>query len=79
MGLSACGAAARRTGGHHLREPTVSGFIGLGMRFLKDEGGATAIEYAIIAGLLSIVIVVSVNAVGTSLNTTFTSVSTALK
>jgi len=49
------------------------------MRFLADDKGATAIEYAIIAGGLSIVIVVAVNSIGSSLNTTFTSVSTALK
>jgi len=48
-------------------------------RFLKDESGATAIEYALIAGFISIVIVASVQALGTSLNTTFSSVSTALK
>jgi len=48
-------------------------------RFLRDEGGATAIEYAIIAGGLSIVIVVAVQGIGTTLNTTFTSVSTGLK
>jgi pilus assembly protein Flp/PilA len=49
------------------------------MRFLTDEGGATAIEYAIIAGGISIVIVVAVNSIGSSLNTTFTSISTAIK
>jgi pilus assembly protein Flp/PilA len=48
-------------------------------RFLKDQSGATAIEYAIIAGGISIVIVVAVQSVGTTLNTTFTSVSTGLK
>ena len=49
------------------------------MRFLKDETGATAIEYAIIAGGISIVIVMAVQAIGTSLNTTFTSVASGLK
>ncbi len=47
--------------------------------FLADESGATAIEYALIAGGVSIVIVTAVNALGTSLNTIFTSVSTGLK
>ena len=37
-------------------------------RFVKDESGATAIEYALIAGGISIVIVAAVNLVGTSLN-----------
>ena len=48
-------------------------------RFLKDTRGATAIEYALIAAGISIVIVVAVTAIGTSLNTMFTSVSTGLK
>jgi pilus assembly protein Flp/PilA len=57
----------------------VNDLIGLGVRFLNDDGGATAIEYAIIAGCLSIVILAAVTSVGTALNTTFNSVSTALK
>ena len=47
--------------------------------FVKDEAGATAIEYAIIASGLSIVIVAAVNGIGAKLNTTFGSVSTQLK
>ena len=47
--------------------------------FLKDESGATAIEYGLIAAGISIVIIASVNAVGSSLNTTFATVSTQLK
>jgi pilus assembly protein Flp/PilA len=47
--------------------------------FLKNESGTTAIEYALIAGGLSIVILGAVNNIGTILNTTFTSLSTALK
>ena len=39
----------------------MSGLIRLGARFLRDENGATAIEYAIIAGTLSIVIVTAVS------------------
>jgi pilus assembly protein Flp/PilA len=46
--------------------------------FLKDNSGATAIEYALIAGGISIVIVVAVNSVGTSLVGIFTNVSNAL-
>ena len=49
------------------------------LRFLKSESGATAIEYAIIAGGISIVIVAAVQTIGTSSNTTFTSVAAALK
>ncbi len=48
------------------------------MSFLKDEEGATAIEYGLIAALISIAIVVAVTAVGDQLSTTFTAVDTAL-
>jgi pilus assembly protein Flp/PilA len=47
-------------------------------RFVKDESGATAIEYGLIAAGISVVIIVAVQAVGTNLNTTFTTVGTAL-
>ena len=48
-------------------------------KFLADEGGATAIEYGLIAAGISIAIIAAVNGLGTQLNTTFTSVSTQLK
>jgi pilus assembly protein Flp/PilA len=48
-------------------------------KFLKNEQGATAIEYGLIAAGISIAIITAVASVGSSLNTTFTSVSTALK
>ena len=41
------------------------------LRFLGDESGATAIEYALIAGGLSIVIIGTVNTVGSTLNAVF--------
>jgi pilus assembly protein Flp/PilA len=44
-------------------------------RFVKDESGATAIEYALIAGGISVVIVAAVNLVGTSLIGTFNNVA----
>ena len=47
-------------------------------RFLKDESGATAIEYGLIAALISVVIVGAVGAIGTKLNTAFTTISTKL-
>src|SRR5262249_26391220 len=49
------------------------------VRFVRDDTAATAIEYAIIAGFLSIAIVVAVQNIGTSLNGTFTSIATGLK
>ena len=48
-------------------------------KFLRDQRGATAIEYGLIAAGISIAIIVAVTGVGSSLNTTFTSVQTALK
>jgi pilus assembly protein Flp/PilA len=48
-------------------------------RFAKDESGATAIEYGLIAAGISVAIIAVVQGVGTKLNTTFTSVQTALK
>ena len=48
-------------------------------KFIADESGATAIEYALIAGSISIVILAAVSTVGTSLNNTFTSIGTSLK
>ena len=47
-------------------------------KLMKKEDGATAIEYGLIAALLSVVIIVAVTAVGTNLKTTFTSVASAL-
>ena len=49
------------------------------MEFVKDESGATAIEYGLIAAGISVAIITVVKGVGSSLNTTFTSVQTALK
>ena len=49
------------------------------LRFIRDESGATAIEYGLIAAGISVAIIAVVQALGTNLNTTFTSVSTALK
>ena len=47
-------------------------------RFVKDESGATAIEYGLIAALIAVVIIGAVTAVGTNLKTTFNSVATNL-
>lgn len=48
-------------------------------RFWQDESGATAIEYGLIAAGIAVAIIVAVQSLGTGLNATFTSVSTALK
>ena len=48
------------------------------VRFLKDNSGATAIEYGLIAAGISVAIIAVVNTLGTKLNGTFSSVSNAL-
>ena len=48
------------------------------LRFLKDNSGANAIEYGLIAALISVVIVTAVTSVGTKLTTTFNTVATSL-
>jgi pilus assembly protein Flp/PilA len=47
-------------------------------RFLREETGATAIEYSLIAAGISIVIVASVSSIGTRLTSIFTSVSSQI-
>jgi pilus assembly protein Flp/PilA len=48
-------------------------------RFLQDERAATSIEYGLIAAGIAVVIITVLKGVGSKLNTTFTSVQTALK
>ena len=48
-------------------------------RFLRDQSGATAIEYCLIAVGIAFVIIAAVNGIGTTLNNTFTSVNSSLK
>jgi len=47
-------------------------------RLRKNTSGVTAIEYGLIAGLISVVIITAVTAIGTDLKTAFNSISTAL-
>jgi pilus assembly protein Flp/PilA len=48
-------------------------------KFLRDESGATAIEYGLIAALIAVVIITALTAVGTALSATFTTVSTSVR
>lgn len=57
--------------GYHMRNT----FIAL----LRDESGATAIEYGLIAALIAVAAIAAMNTLGGKLNTTFTSVSDNLK
>jgi pilus assembly protein Flp/PilA len=49
------------------------------VRFVKNESGATAIEYGLIAAGISVAIIAVVNGLGTQLNAKFNSISTQLK
>ena len=48
-------------------------------RFVKDQSGATAIEYGLIAAGISLAIIAVVNGLGTNLNNKFTSINSSLK
>ncbi len=53
--------------------------INLLKRFVQNESGATAVEYGLVAAGISVAIIAVVQGLGSKLNTTFTSVQTALK
>ncbi len=48
-------------------------------RFVRDESGATAIEYGLIAAGIAVVIITAVNALGAKLSTTFSTVTATMK
>jgi len=48
-------------------------------RFVKDQSGATAIEYGLIAAGIALAIIATVNGLGSNLNTKFSSINTGLK
>ncbi len=47
-------------------------------RFMKDESGATAIEYGLIAALISVALITGATALGSALNTQFVSLGTKM-
>ena len=49
------------------------------VNFVKDQSGATAIEYGLIAAGISVAIIVAVNGLGTNLNGTFSNINTQLR
>jgi pilus assembly protein Flp/PilA len=48
-------------------------------RFIKDESGATAIEYGLIAAGIAVAIITAVNGAGSALSAKFVTISTSLK
>jgi pilus assembly protein Flp/PilA len=71
------------TGGNYLVPRTVKTRLelmkSLILTFFKDESGATAIEYGLIAAGIAIAIITAVQGVGTQLSTNFVTISTSLK
>ena len=59
--------------------PRRAGLKRIFLKVLADESGATAIEYGLIAAGISLAIIATVNGLGSTLNTSFTAVNTALK
>ncbi|UIK05771.1 Flp family type IVb pilin [Neorhizobium galegae] len=47
-------------------------------RFMKDESGATAIEYGLIAALISVALIAGATTLGNSLSTTFNTISSKM-
>jgi|JI7StandDraft_1071085.scaffolds.fasta_scaffold239973_2 pilus assembly protein Flp/PilA len=56
----------------------ISNLKTLALRFKKDESGATAIEYGLIAALISVALITAATSLGDSLDSTFTKLSTTL-
>ena len=48
-------------------------------QFVRDESGATAIEYGLIVALIAVVIIGAVTTVGSNLNTSFTTVGSSIR
>jgi pilus assembly protein Flp/PilA len=65
-----------RGGRRHSREHTMRRLVS---SFAADESGATAIEYSLIAAGIALAIVAVINGLGTTLNTTFSTVQTSIK
>ena len=51
---------------------------GIFSRFIRDDFGATAIEYGLIAGLIAVVVVTAITTIGTKLTNTFTNIANKL-
>jgi pilus assembly protein Flp/PilA len=61
-----------------LEETAMKQLIHQAKAFVRDEQGATAMEYALLAAMVAVVIIGSVTAIGTALANTFGSVSTLI-
>jgi pilus assembly protein Flp/PilA len=86
LGVNQFGSSKRQRAARESRvfEPEdawteVGDFMRLLLKFLRDEKGATAIEYGLIAAGISLAIISIVNGMGAKLNTKFTSINSSLK
>jgi pilus assembly protein Flp/PilA len=52
---------------------------GIFSRFVRDDSGATAIEYGLIAGLIAVVVVTAITTIGTKLTNNFNNIANQLK
>lgn len=75
--LRLVGCRVRRSPGPVKKHSTI-GEVKMLKRFLKNEDGATAIEYGLIAALIGVAIILAVTAVGDGLNATFNEVAAEL-
>ena len=73
--INSAGTGPALTGIFGIQEHTMTNLV---TRFANDESGATAIEYGLIAAGISVAIITVVNTLGSSLKSTFTSISTQL-
>jgi pilus assembly protein Flp/PilA len=48
-------------------------------RFVRDESGATAIEYGLIAALIAVVVITALTSIGTALSTQFNTIATSIR
>lgn len=62
----------------NLTESDMQDLIAMTKNFIKDESGATAVEYGMIVALIAAVIVVTVGALGTKIEAAFNAITTAL-
>jgi pilus assembly protein Flp/PilA len=76
MGLSGLYRAARKWIGRWLQEQLMFKSM---EKFVSDESGVTAIEYALIASLIAVFIIVAVQGVGTKVSTVFNQIASTLK
>jgi len=74
---SRCHALTEKRRSHQNKASKKKGEANM-MKFIKDESGATAIEYGLLAALISIAALAAMKVVGTKLSTTFSTVGASM-